>query len=72
MHLTLQIVAKTLFNADISSETDKIGTAMTTLVGLFDFLEQDDPVEQNLNVNIFGQLVKHLLDRLFLHCCTPA
>src|SRR5204863_5040223 len=38
MHLTLQIVAKTLFNAEISSETDKIGAAMTTLVGLFDFL----------------------------------
>jgi cytochrome P450 len=38
MHLTLQIVAKTLFNADISSETDKIGASMTTLVGLFDFL----------------------------------
>lgn len=38
MHLTLQIVAKTLFNADIADEADEVGAAMTTLVGLFDFL----------------------------------
>jgi len=38
MHLTLRIVAKTLFNADVSSEADEIGQAMTTLVGLFNFL----------------------------------
>ncbi len=38
MRLTLQIVGKTLFNADISDDADEIGAAMTTLVGLFNFL----------------------------------
>lgn len=38
MHLTLQIVGKTLFNADIMDDADEIGAAMTTLVGLFNFL----------------------------------
>lgn len=38
MHLTLRIVAKTLFNADIADEADKIGAAMTTMVELFNFL----------------------------------
>ena len=38
MHLTLQIVGKTLFNADIGSEANDIGLAMTTLVETFNFL----------------------------------
>ncbi|MEO7539959.1 MAG: cytochrome P450, partial [Pyrinomonadaceae bacterium] len=38
MHLTLQIVGKTLFNADVTDDADRIGQAMTTVVGLFNFL----------------------------------
>ncbi len=38
MHLTLQIVAKTLFNSDVGDEADEIGAAMTTMVKLFNFL----------------------------------
>jgi cytochrome P450 len=38
MRLTLQIVAKTLFDANVEDEADEIGSAMTTLVGLFDYL----------------------------------
>lgn len=38
MHLTLRIVAKTLFNAEITDNADKIGAAMTTMVELFNFL----------------------------------
>jgi cytochrome P450 len=38
MHLTLQIVGKTLFNADVGSEADEVGRAMTSLVSMFDFL----------------------------------
>jgi len=38
MHLTLQIVAKTLFNSDVGDEADEIGAAMTTMVELFNFL----------------------------------
>ncbi len=38
MRLTLQIVAKTLFSADITDETDEVGAAMTTIVNLFNFL----------------------------------
>jgi len=38
MHLTLQIVAKTLFSADVSSEADEIGAAMTSMVKLFNYL----------------------------------
>lgn len=38
MHLTLQIVAKTLFDADIRNDADEVGEVMTTLVGLFNFL----------------------------------
>jgi cytochrome P450 len=38
MRLTLQIVAKTLFNADVEDEADEIGTALTTLVEMFDYL----------------------------------
>ncbi len=38
MCLTLQIVGKTLFNVEIGDEATEIGAAMTTLVGLFDFL----------------------------------
>jgi len=36
--LTLHIVAKTLFSADIRDEADDIGQAMTTLVKMFDYL----------------------------------
>lgn len=38
MHLTLQIVGKTLFSADVGDDADRIGQAMTTLVELFNFL----------------------------------
>lgn len=38
IHLTLQIVAKTLFSADVDDEADEIGRAMTDVVGLFNFL----------------------------------
>jgi cytochrome P450 len=38
MRLTLQIVAKTLFGADVRDEADEIGQAMTTLVKMFDYL----------------------------------
>ncbi len=38
MHLTLQIVGKTLFNADVGDEADEVGAAMTTLIELFDYL----------------------------------
>jgi cytochrome P450 len=38
MRLTLQIVGKTLFSADISDEADEVGAAMTTIVNLFNFL----------------------------------
>lgn len=38
MRLTLNIVGKTLFDQNVEDETDEIGNAMTTLVGLFDYL----------------------------------
>lgn len=38
MHLTLQIVAKTLFSADVDDDADEIGASMTTLVEMFDYL----------------------------------
>ena len=38
MQLTLQIVAKTLFSADVGGEADEIGAAMTELVHLFNYL----------------------------------
>jgi cytochrome P450 len=38
MRLTLQIVGKTLFNADVDNETDVVGRAMTNLIEMFDYL----------------------------------
>ncbi len=38
MRLTLQIVGKTLFNADVDDEADEVGKAMTTLIELFNYL----------------------------------
>ena len=38
MHLTLQIVAKTLFNANVEDDADAVGSSMTTFSKLFDFL----------------------------------
>jgi cytochrome P450 len=38
MRLTLNIVGKTLFDANVEDESDEIGGAMTTLIGLFDYL----------------------------------
>ncbi len=38
MHLTLQIVAKTLFSANVDDTADEIGASMTTLVEMFDYL----------------------------------
>jgi cytochrome P450 len=36
--LTLAIVARTLFSADVSSEADEIGAALTAVLGLFDMV----------------------------------
>lgn len=38
MHLTLQIVGKTLFSANVEDDADDIGRAMTTFSDLFNFL----------------------------------
>lgn len=38
MRLTLQIVGKTLFSANVEDEADEVGKAMTDLVELFDYL----------------------------------
>jgi cytochrome P450 len=38
MRLTLAIVGKTLFDADVESEADEIGAALTTVMELFDLL----------------------------------
>jgi cytochrome P450 len=38
MRLTLQIVAKTLFGANVDDETDEVGEAMTALINMFNFL----------------------------------
>ena len=38
MRLTLQIVAKTLFSADVTDEANEVGKAMTTLVNMFNYL----------------------------------
>ena len=38
MRLTLRIVAKTLFSADVTTEADEVGSSMTTLVEMFDYL----------------------------------
>jgi len=38
MHLTLQIVGKTLFSANVEDDADNVGQAMTVVSKLFDFL----------------------------------
>jgi cytochrome P450 len=38
MQLTLRIVGRTLFSADVTDEADEIGQAMTTVTQLFNFL----------------------------------
>ncbi len=38
MRLTLQIVAKTLFSADVEGDADEVGQAMTNLINLFNYL----------------------------------
>ena len=38
MRLTLQIVGKTLFSANVEDEADEVGQAMTTLIELFNYL----------------------------------
>jgi cytochrome P450 len=38
MHLTLQIVGKTLFSANVEDDADNVGRAMTVVSKLFDFL----------------------------------
>lgn len=38
MHLTLQIVGKTLFNADVENDATQVGQAMTNLIELFNYL----------------------------------
>ncbi len=38
MHLTLQIVGKTLFSANVADDADEVGAAMTTLIEMFNYL----------------------------------
>ncbi|MDQ3713469.1 MAG: cytochrome P450 [Acidobacteriota bacterium] len=38
MHLTLQIVGKTLFSANVGGDANKIGDALTTLIKMFSYL----------------------------------
>ncbi len=38
MRLTLAIVGKTLFDADVEAEADEVGAAMSDILGLFNFL----------------------------------
>ena len=38
MHLTLAIVAKTLFDADVESDADEVGAALNDVISLFGFL----------------------------------
>ena len=38
MRLTLQIVGKTLFSANVTDEADEIGVALTTLIEMFNYL----------------------------------
>ena len=38
MRLTLAVVSKTLFSADVASEADQIGAALTQVMGLFDMV----------------------------------
>jgi cytochrome P450 len=38
MRLTLQIVGKTLFSANVEDDADEIGTALTTLIEMFGYL----------------------------------
>lgn len=38
MHLTLQIVGKTLFSANVEDDADEVGGAMTTLIEMFNYL----------------------------------
>ena len=38
MHLTLQIVGKTLFNANVEDEADEVGGALTALIEMFNYL----------------------------------
>lgn len=38
MRLTLQIVGKTLFSANVEDDADEVGRAMTTIVSMFNFI----------------------------------
>lgn len=38
MRLTLQIVGKTLFGANVEDDADEVGQAMTTLISMFNFI----------------------------------
>lgn len=38
MRLTLQIVGKTLFSADVENEADEVGKALTTIIEMFNYL----------------------------------
>jgi cytochrome P450 len=38
MHLTLQIVGKTLFSANVEDEADEVGNALTALISMFNYL----------------------------------
>jgi len=38
MRLTLQIVGKTLFSANVEDDADEIGAALTTMIGMFNYL----------------------------------
>ena len=38
MRLTLQIVGKTLFSANVEDEADQVGTALTTIIEMFNYM----------------------------------
>ncbi len=38
MRLTLQIVGKTLFSANVEDEADEVGTALTTIIKMFNYM----------------------------------
>ena len=38
MHLTLQIVGRTLFSANVENEADEVGNALTALIEMFNYL----------------------------------
>jgi cytochrome P450 len=67
MRLTLRIVGKTLFSADVNDESDEVGAAMSTVVNTFNFLMlpfsewlEKLPIPQSIKV----KRAKQTLDRI--------